>query len=72
MLTYWLNCEKVTDNVDQKVVKTRNGRTIPSSKCAVHFSKKSRFLKEQEAKELLSGLGIKTLSKIQFLGKILF
>ena len=36
-----------------------------SSKCAVYSSKKSRFMKEQEAKEILSSLGLKTpLNKI--------
>ena len=36
-------------------------------------SKKSRFLKEHEAKGLLSSLGLKTpLNKIPLLGKILF
>ena len=35
------------------------------SKCAICSSKKSRFIKEQEAKLLLSNLGIRTpLSKI--------
>ena len=39
-----------------------------SSNCAVCGSKKSRFIKEQEAKKLLSNLGIKTpLSKIPLL-----
>ena len=38
------------------------------SKCAVCSSKKSRFIKEQEAEGLLSNLGIKTtLSKIPLL-----
>ena len=43
------------------------------SKCAIYGSKKSRFIKNQEAKELLSNLGIKTLlSKAAILGDILF
>ena len=43
------------------------------SKCAICNSKKSRFIKNQEAKGLLSKLGIKTpLSKILILGDILF
>ena len=42
------------------------------SKCAVCGNKKSKFIKEQEAKELLSILGIKTLlSKVTLLGDIL-
>ena len=43
------------------------------SKCAKFEIKKSRFVKEQEAKGLLSSLGLKTrLSKVPFLGHILF
>ena len=39
-----------TKNVDSKVLKTKNGKTILVSKCAVCNSKQSRFMKEQEAK----------------------
>ena len=43
------------------------------SKCPICGSKKSRFVKNQEAKGLLSNLGIRTpLSKIPILGDILF
>ena len=43
------------------------------SKSAICCSKKSRFIKNQEAKGLLSNLGIKTpLSKVAILGDILF
>ena len=43
------------------------------SKCAICGSKKSRFIKNQEAKGLLSNLGIKTpLSKVPILGDICF
>ena len=43
------------------------------SKCAICGSKKSRFIKKQEAKGLLSNLGIKTpLSKVPILAGILF
>ena len=43
------------------------------SKCAICGSKKSRFIKPQEAKRLLSELGIKTpISKIPIFGDILF
>ena len=44
-----------------------------SSKCAICGSKKSRFVKEQEAKGFLSNIGLKTpLSKIPILGDVLF
>ena len=43
------------------------------SKCAICGSKKSRFIKNQEAKGLLSNLGLKTpLSNVPVLGDILF
>ena len=44
---------------------------LPSN-CAVYGNKKSRFMKEQETKGLLSNLGIRTpLSKIPLLGDLL-
>ena len=43
------------------------------SKCAICGSKNSRFIKNQDAKGLLSNLGIKTsLSKVPILDDILF
>ena len=43
------------------------------SKCAICGCKKSKFIKKQEAKGLLSNLGIRTpLSKLLLLGDILF
>ena len=43
------------------------------SKCTICGSKKSRFIKKQEAKGLLSNLGPRTqLSKVPLLGGILF
>ena len=48
--------------------RTKNDRLIMQSKCLVCGIKKSRFVKEQEAKGLLSNLGIKPpLSKIPLL-----
>ena len=55
------------------MLETKNGRLALSSKYAVCSRKKSRFMKEQEAKGLVSNLGIKTpLSKIPILGDVLF
>ena len=43
------------------------------SKCTVCGSKKWGFIKNQEAKELLSNLGLRVLlSKVPLLGDILF
>ena len=75
MLTYCLVCKKTkkTKNIDAKMMKTKNGRFMLSSKCVVCSSKKSRFIRKQEAKGLLSNLGIRTpLSKIPILGDVLF
>ena len=73
MKSYCLKCRKNTENIYPKVSKTSNGRTILLSNCAICNSKKSRFIKNQEAKGLLSNLGIRTpLSKVPILGNILF
>ena len=67
MLTYCLKCKKNTKNIDAKMKKTKNGGFMLLSKCAVCGSKKSKFMKEQEAEGLLSNLGIKPpLSKIHY------
>ena len=64
---------KNTENIDPKVSGSSNGRIIILSKCAICGSKKSRFIKNQEAKGLLSNLGVRTpLSKVPILGDILF
>ena len=65
MLTYSVLCRENTKNLNSKIFKTKNNRLIMQSKCDVCEIKKSRFVKEQEAKRLLSNLGIKTpFSKI--------
>ena len=66
--TYCVKCKKDTDNIDPKIFRTKNNRLFMQSKCSVCKNKKSRFVKEQEAKGLLSELGIKTpFSKISLL-----
>ena len=65
--------QKNTKNIDPKMLEIKNGGLMLPSKCAKCGSKKSSFMKEQEAKGLLSNLGLKTpLSKIPLLGEILF
>ena len=61
MNTYCVKCRKDTENIDPKIVRTKNNRLVTQSKCSVCGIKKSRFVKGQEAKGLLSNLGIKTL-----------
>ena len=65
-------CRRDTENIDPKMVRTKNNRLIMLSKCSVCGTELSRFVKEQESKGLLSNLGIKTpLSKTPLLN-ILF
>ena len=71
MLSYCLKCKKNTESINPRVSKTTNGKTIILSTCAIRNSKKSKFIKEQEEKGLLSNLGLKTpLNKIPLLGDI--
>ena len=73
MKSYCLKCRKDTENINSRVSKTSNNRTMILSKCAKCGSKKSRFIKNQEAKGLLSNLAIRTpLSKVPILGDVLF
>ena len=60
MLSYCLKCRKNTKSKDPKVIKTKNRRTILLPKCLVCNNKKFKFLKAQEARGLLSSLGIRT------------
>ena len=65
MKTYCVKCRKDTENIDPKIIRAKNNRLIMQSKCSVCGIQKSRFIKEQKAKGLLSNLEIKTpLSKI--------
>ena len=73
MKSYCLKCREDTEKINPRVSNTSNGRKIILSKCAICGSKKWRFIKNQEAKGLLSNLGITTpLSKGPILGDILF
>ena len=73
MESYCLKCKKYTKNINPQVSSTSNGKLMILSKCAVCGSKKPKFIKKQEAKGILSSLGIKTpLSKIPLLGDVLF
>ena len=73
MKSYCLKRRKNTENVNPTVSKTSNGKTMLSSKCAICHGKKSRFIKNQESKGLLSTVDIRTpLSKVPILGNILF
>ena len=59
---YCLVCRKYTKNVNPKIVSNRQNRSMIQSNCGMRGSKKSRFIKEQQA------MGIKTpLSKVSLL-----
>ena len=70
--TYCVKCRKNTQNLNPKNSQSINGRLIMQSQCADCGIKKSRFVKEQEAKVLLSNLGIKTLLSKILLLNVLF
>ena len=66
--TYCLVCKKYTKNNNPKIVRNRQNRLMIQSNCATCGSKKSRFIKEQQAMGILNNLGIKTpLSKVPLL-----
>ena len=68
MESYCLKCKKNTENIDPEISSTSYGRAaMILSNCTICGSKKSRFIQNQEAKGLLSKLGLKTpLSKYQY------
>ena len=68
MKTYCFKCRRDTENIDPEMFRIKNNKLIMETKCSNCGNKKLRFVKEQEAKSLLSNLGIKTpLSKVIFL-----
>ena len=73
MKSYCLKCKRDTENINPRASNTNNDRKTILSKSGIYGSKKSRFIKNQEAKELLSNLGVRTpLSNVAILGDILF
>ena len=73
MKSYCLKCRKNTENINPSVSSTSNGKAMILSKCAICGCKKSKFIKNQEAKGLLSNLDVRApLSKVPILGDILF
>ena len=72
MSSYRLKCRKDTANINPKVLGTSNSKAMILSKCTICGNKKSRFIKNQEAKGLLSNLALRTpLNKVPLLGDIL-
>ena len=72
MKSFCLKCRKDTENINPRVSNTSKGRKTILSKRAICGSKKSRFIKDQEEKGLISNSGVKTpLGKVPILGDIL-
>ena len=68
MKTYCVKCRRNTENIDPKIFRTKNNRLLLQSTCSDCKNKKSLFVKEQDAKGLLTDLGINTsFSKITLL-----
>ena len=45
MNTYCIKCREDTENINPKIVRTKNNRLIMQSKCPICGIKKSRFIK---------------------------
>ena len=72
MLLYCFKCRKNIESKSPKVARTKNGRIMPLSKCALCDREKPKFIKRQQPSGLLSSLGKKTpLSKIPLVGPTL-
>ena len=73
MLSYCLKRTEKTGSRSPKVTMTNKGKLVILSKCTVCDSKKSTFIKKQEASGISSSLGIKTpLIKIPLVSPLLF
>ena len=56
MKAYCIKCRNDTNNINPKIFRTKNNRLLMQSTCSDCKNKKSRFVKEQDAKGLLSNL----------------
>ena len=66
MKSYCLKCRKDTEHINPRVSNTSNDRTM------IRNEQKSRFIKDQKAKGLLSNFSVRTpISKVPILGNIL-
>ena len=63
----------MVEKIQKVKTQSKNGKMMLLSSCEVCNSKKSRFIKVQEASGLLSSLGVKPhLSKTPLVGPLLF
>ena len=56
---YCLVCRKYTKNINPKIVRNRQNRSMIQPNCEICGSKKSRFIKEQQAMGILSSQVLK-------------
>ena len=59
MSSYCLKCKKNTENINPRVLKTKNNKTMILSQFAICSSKNSKFIKKKEATAILSNLSLK-------------
>ena len=52
MLSHCLKCKKNTENINPRLLRTKNGKKIIISKCAICGSKKSKFIKKKNRKQI--------------------
>ena len=73
MLSCCLTCRKNGKSKSPKVVKTKHGRIMLLSKCAISDFEELKYIKEQDAIGLLSSLWRKTpLSEVLLVCPLLF
>ena len=64
MKTYCLKCKKDTENIDPKIVRTKNNRLLMQSTCSDCKNKKSRFVKNKMQKAIEKNLTVNLLELI--------
>ena len=60
MLSYCLKCKENAENINTRVSKTSNNKTMLLTKQTICSSKKLRFIKKPEVSGIFSSLGLKT------------
>ena len=60
-ITYCLSCKKDTENIDSKIIKTKNNKRVMSSKCSICNNKKSEFISQRSG--LFDNLGLNAPQK---------
>ena len=53
MKTYCVKCKKDTENIDPKIVRTKNNRLVLQSKCSICGIKKIKICKRTRSKRFI-------------------